>query len=328
MPRLVINKNELRDFFEEIQNKSGKNWDEVGKLVNLSGRTIRDWRRGKFLPDKEKLKKIATRFQLKIPKIIEEREEFWSARENARKGAISRLKKYGPPGTAEGRRKGGLISQQKRRENPEYYRKIGVIVRGKISLPKIGPALAEFVGTILGDGSLTKDQCSIYFNMRKDKEYADYIETLIQKLFKYNPYKHDQADKGVTVLLSSGRNLIDFLVAKGLKIGNKVKQQVGVPLWVQNNFRFSLRCLRGLMDTDGGIFIHRYKVAGKEYQYQKICFTNKSQPLLDFVYDTLEKIGLTPKYQGEKRVWLYSAEEVDKYLKIVGSSNSRLLKVV
>ena len=92
-----------------------------------------------------------------------------------------------------------------------------MIVRGKISIPKTGLKLAEFIGTVLGDGCLTKDQCFIYFNMKKDREYADYVEKLIQKLFKYNPYKHNQEKQGVTVLLSSGRNLIDFLVAKGLK---------------------------------------------------------------------------------------------------------------
>lgn len=259
-----------------------------------------------------------------MPEIIEEREDFWT-KKYARKGALARLKKYGPPGTPKGRRKGGLISQQKRRENPDYYRKIGVIVRGKIRIPKFTLQLAEFFGTVLGDGSLTRDQCSIYFNMKKDVEYAEYVEKKIQKLFKYNPYKFIREKYGVIILLTSGRNLIDFLVDNGLKIGNKVKQQVVVPSWIQKNYKFSLMCLRGLMDTDGGVFTHRYKVNGKEYAYQKICFTNKSHPLLDFVYDILKKIGLTPKYQGDRRVWLYCQEEVKKYLKIVGTSNPRLL---
>jgi len=327
MSRLVIDKAEIRDFFEEIHNHSGKSWDEIGRLVKLSGRTIRDWRRGVLLPNKEKIEKFAKLFQKKIPFVLEEREEYWT-RKYARKAAQAMLKKYGPPGTPEGRRKGGLISQQLRRKNPEYYRGIGVIVRGRISIPRIGLELAEFIGTVLGDGSLTKDQCSIYFNMKKDKEYADYIEKLIQKLFKYNPYKYTREKYGVLILLTSGRNLIDFLTSKGLKIGNKVKQQVDVPLWIKKNFKFSLKCLRGLMDTDGGIFIHKYKVAGKIYCYKKICFTNKSQPLLDFAFTVLRKIGLTPKYQGEKKVWLYSEKEVIKYLKIIGSSNPRLLKQV
>lgn len=325
MPRLVIDKQEIRKFFEKIQAKSGKNCDGIGKLVRLSGRTIRDWKRRKFFPQKAKLEKIAEIYRVKLPEIIEEREDFWT-KKYARKAAMIGLEKHGPPGTPEGRRKGGLISQQRRRENPEYYRSIGVIVRGKISIPRVGGELAEFIGTVLGDGHLSKDQCFIYFNMKKDQEYADYIKKLIQKLFKYDPYKFYRRKQGVLILLTSGRNLIDFLVSKGLKTGNKVKQQVEVPLWIRNNFNYSKKCLRGLMDTDGGIFIHRYKVGGKEYQYRKICFTNKSQPLLDFVYGTLKKIDLTPKYKEEKRVWLYSEKEVSQYLKIVGSSNFRLLK--
>lgn len=324
---MVIRKKEIRFFFDLIKNKTSKSWDEIGSLVKLSGRTIRDWRRGKFLPHKSELKKLAIIFKVKLPKVIEEREDFWT-RKFARKAALAELKKHGPPGTPEGRRKGGLISQRRRRENPEYYRSIGVIVRGEINIPRMGIELAEFIGTVLGDGNLTKDQCSIYFNMKKDKEYANYVEKLIQKLFKYNPYKYVRKKYGVLILLTSGRNLIDFLISKGLKTGNKVKQQVGVPLWIHKNFNYSLKCLRGLMDTDGGVFIHKYKVKGKEYLYKKICFTNKSQPLLDFAFAVLKKIGLTPKYQGGNKVWLYSEKEVIKYLKIVGSSNQRLLKPV
>ena len=66
-----------------------------------------------------------------------------------------------------------------------------MIVRGKISISKTGLKLAEFIGMFLGDVFLTKDQFFIYFNMKKDREYADYVEKLIQKLFKYNPYKHN-----------------------------------------------------------------------------------------------------------------------------------------
>ncbi|OGD56325.1 hypothetical protein A3I57_00780 [Candidatus Beckwithbacteria bacterium RIFCSPLOWO2_02_FULL_47_23] len=327
MSRLVINKDKIRLFFDNIQDKSGENWDQIGRKVRLSGRTIRDWRRGVLLPNKEKLEKLALIFQQRLPLVIEEREEYWT-KKYARKGALARLKKYGPPGTPEGRRKGGLISQQKRRERPEYYRKLGVNIRKKIKIPKHSIFLAEFMGIVLGDGGLSLEQCFITLNCIKDKQYSIYVKKLIKKLFGVDASIYLRPINGTITVAVSGRDFIEFLVKEGLKVGNKVKNQVDVPEWVKNNFIFSKRCLRGLMDTDGGIFIHRYKIKRKEYRYKKICFTNKSQPLLNFVFNALRKLGLNPKRFNDNKIWLYSEVEVKKYFKLVNSSNQRLLKVI
>ncbi|MCX6704929.1 MAG: LAGLIDADG family homing endonuclease, partial [Candidatus Woesebacteria bacterium] len=102
---------------------------------------------------------------------------------------------------------------------------------------------------------------------------------------------------------------------------------VGVPDWIQQKNEYRIACLRGLMDTDGGVFIHKYKVNNKYYSYRKICFTNRSVPLLRFVYDTLKELGLTAKIVDKvenKKVWLYNTHEVASYLAIVKSSNWRL----
>lgn len=87
--------------------------------------------------------------------------------------------------------------------------------------------------------------------------------------------------------------------------------------------------MRGLMDTDGGVFLHRYKVNGKGYAYKKISFSNRSVPLLFFVANTLHELGFTPKIIDKienKKVWLYNEQEVKRYLQIVGTHNARLLK--
>jgi hypothetical protein len=80
------------------------------------------------------------------------------------------------------------------------------------------------------------------------------------------------------------------------------------------------------MDTDGGIFTHTYKVHGKSYAYLKANFTNASQPLLDFVYQTLRDNGFHPCNKQPHRIWLYSQVEARRYLEVIGSSNQRLLR--
>jgi hypothetical protein len=112
-------------------------------------------------------------------------------------------------------------------------------------------------------------------------------------------------------------------------MSNKAKQQVDAPDWIKNNKEYSIACLRGLMDTDGGVFLHKYKVHGKQYSYKKISFTNKSTPLILFVFEILRVLGFTPKLRDTleiKRVWLYNEHEVNRYLEVVGTSNYRLQK--
>ena len=128
---------------------------------------------------------------------------------------------------------------------------------------------------------------------------------------------------GADVIISSS-NLIDFLLAQGIVIGNKVKNQVGVPAWIQEKLEYRVACLRGLMDTDGGVYDHRYRVRGKEYGYLKLCFTNCSKPLLDFALDTLFLLGIKAYLSGP-HVSVYSKAGVKKYFGKVGSNNSKHL---
>jgi len=52
-------------------------------------------------------------------------------------------------------------------------------------------------------------------------------------------------------------------------------------------------------------------------------------PLLDFVEETLLRLGFNPKKilkVENKKVWLYNSNEVEEYLGLVGTSNQRLKK--
>ncbi len=188
---------------------------------------------------------------------------------------------------------------------------------------------AEFFGIMLGDGHLGKEQIQITLSTIVDKQYAIYVINLYKIIFGYKPKMFKKSDCNALCIYKNSVKLVNLLVKNGLKIGNKVKQQVSVPEWIVKNKRYSRLCCRGLMDTDGCIVIHKYKVNGKLYKYKKLIFTNHSIPLSDFVFNTLKSIGLNPKMVirlEKRRVWLYNSNEVIKYLDIIGSSNYRLLK--
>jgi len=114
--------------------------------------------------------------------------------------------------------------------------------------------------------------------------------------------------------------LYRFLLTKGLKKGNKVKQQVDVPHWIKINKNFSKYCLRGLIDTDGCVYFHKHKTNGCDCLNIGLNFSNRSTPLLKFTYETLKTLDFHPKIFA-KGVNLYRESEVCHYSKQVGFSN-------
>jgi len=156
--------------------------------------------------------------------------------------------------------------------------------------------------------------------------YDSFLQDLLSKLFKLQVEKFKRKRAKAFDIFISGVNFVHTLKKIGLKVGNKVNQQVSVPKWITSNPNCSRRCLRGLIDTDGGIFKNKYRINGREYSYLKMCFTNKSLSLIDFVSKSLKLNGFNPKIYKGSKVWLCSEKEVKRYLEVIGSSNNRLNK--
>lgn len=315
-----------KKYLTRVEKTSRLSGDELAKLFGIVGRSYRDWRRGKFAITESAVNIIEKKYHVRFPYSKEKSLTSWkkSKLEAARKGGVNTLIKYGSPGTPEGRRKGGKHAMA-------ILRAKGIIPPAKpFHFPKrTSSNLAEFVGILLGDGHIGKKQWSVTINSIVDKEYAEYIFKLAKKLFRFEPAFYKRKNMNAVVICGSGIKSIEYFRKLGLKVGNKVKQQVDAPKWIKDSYIYRISCLRGLMDTDGGVFLHRYYVNGKQYIYKKICFSNRSIPLLYFVADVLKGLSFTPKIIDEvenKKVWLYNAKEVESYLKIVGTHNSRLLK--
>lgn len=321
-PRLKFPPGEQKLLLEEILIKNSLNAKGLAKFVNLSPRTIRDWKREKFHMTLKALNLFKEKLHIKLPSDISKFQQDWEKDKLATcvEGGHARFKMYGNPATLEGCRRGG-------RKSLEIMREKGIIAPCKnFLLPKHKTAkLAEFIGIMLGDGHLSKWQASITLNSAADKNYINYIKRLGKFLFRDKPTIIVKKDCKAVDVRFSGIQLVNYLVKNGLKVGNKVKQQVSIPNWIQKSKSFKIACLRGLMDTDGCVAkcTHFYK--SKRYIYYNHCFANRSKPILEFVTQTLAELGLHPSVAGE-RIWLYNKASVRDYFKIVGSSNYRLLK--
>lgn len=241
-------------------------------------------------------------------------------------GGLRCIALHGNPGTAEGRRKGGKTTIRLFHRDPALAKRLGFVIRKTIRYPGRCVELAELVGIILGDGGLSGNyQLVISFNRITDVEYAQYLRSLLKKLFAINSYIHYRKNNNGADIVVTSSNLVDFLEKQGLIKGNKVKHQVSVPEWILQKREYRRACLRGLMDTDGGLYLHRYDSHGRSYEYLKLCFTNCSKPLLDFVFNTLKELDYKVFLNG-KHVSIYSSSEVKRYICQIGSSNPKHLK--
>lgn len=314
-----------KEFLQEIVKASGLSTKKLAQLVKIHPRSFLDWKKEKLRMSLKAVELFEKKFGVKPPESKEVIIDRWEKSLSlvAKIGGIARYKKYGGLATKEGRKRGGVQAM-------EILRQRGLVPQRKFyKHPNKSILLAELVGIMLGDGGITPSYCAVTLNSKADKEYSAFVSTLEECLFGNAPSRYKRNNENTLILYYNGIDLVEYLLSMGLKIGNKVKQQVDVPRWIKEKKEYRIACLRGLMDTDGMVFNHRYKSNGKEYSYLKLNFTNKSMPLIIFVLNTLREIGLNPKRVERmeiQRVWLYNAQEVKQYLKIVGSSNERLLK--
>lgn len=201
--------------------------------------------------------------------------------------------------------------------------------RKVVLLPKRSELLAEFFGIMMGDGGINNAwQANITLNAVADDEYAIYVVRVIEKLFGVVPAVRKRKTRDALVISLASITIVDFLVREGLCRGNKLKGGLAIPTWILRSRKYRIACVRGLMDTDGGLYIHRHKVGQYSYENIGLCFTSFSPFLLGQVAEIFIECGIVPHVSGQgRRLYLYSHAAVKRYLDKVGTSNTRLERV-
>ncbi|OHA51531.1 MAG: hypothetical protein A3A97_03680 [Candidatus Terrybacteria bacterium RIFCSPLOWO2_01_FULL_40_23] len=321
--RVIFPRNKQRQFILLAKEKINISWGAMAEMLNVSSRTLTDWKREKFSIPLGAITALSKKSGIKIPYNIEIKEPFWYVHKGARLGGLARYKKYGSIGSSEKR-----IAQWRSWWEKEGRFRKNTINNTPLSFKKPKPSdkLSELVGIIIGDGGISKYQISITLHHKDDAEYMIFVINLIKDLFEVTPAVYHDAKDSVNNIVISRKNLVKFCVEKlDLKIGNKIRQQVDIPEWIKRNKKFQIACVRGLIDTDGSVIIHKYGVNGKLYNYKKLQFTSLSRPLLLSVYKILKDLEVNPRLARQKEVWIDSKMSVKKYFDIVGSHNLKHL---
>lgn len=169
--------------------------------------------------------------------------------------------------------------------------------------------IIEMISIILGDGHISlnyiKSRYSCEIALNSDEiEYVNYVRNLLRTIFNVNPSLNKRDSDNTTLIRVFKKEIIEFLIKLGLIPGNKVENQVGIPKWIKNLLfskklnqynmneikkNIAINCLRGLIDTDGCIYLSWYKK--KDYLSLGIKFTNASKRLVQDFRDICKILG-------------------------------------
>jgi len=322
--RVLFKPKEQKKFLNQSKKITGLSWVELAQLLKISNRTLTDWKREKFSMSLKAVKLLSKRAGLRFPENVEVKNPFWYVYKGAKIGGFAVYKKYGYIGGDPEKRKKKWYEWWEREGKYKKHPFINVCI--PIKKPRKSKELAEFIGIAIGDGGISKYQLVITLHKIDDLEYSKFVNNLMKKLFGISPSIYYRPNYSVINITISRVELVKFFVKMGLRIGNKIQQGINIPKWIKNNNRYKIACLRGLIDTDGSIIIHKYRSRGKYYTYKKIGFTSRSPFLLKSVSEILNGLNIKHRFMKRYDIRIEAKEDVKNYFKIVGTHNPKHLK--
>lgn len=196
------------------------------------------------------------------------------------------------------------------------------VQRKRIFRAPRSPELAEFIGAVLGDGGTTRFQITIATNAVTDAAYASYLSTLCMYLFGIRATVKNR-ERHTTTITASSAALVEYCRSLGVPMGDKIRQRVDIPMWITRNPKYLRACVRGLVDTDGCVYLDRHRYRNRVYRHMGIGFTSASPPLLRSVIRAFRGWHLHPTQNSVKHMLLRREADVIRYFAEVGTSNSK-----
>jgi intein/homing endonuclease len=308
----------VKNYFNLLKKHANSSWSSIAVELGFSSRQLRDWRSGKFSIPSKTVYLIKEKYGINIPSGIVIKEDGWHMKDAASKGGKRRYELYGNIGTLVGRRKGGQNSSKIHKINNTGFK-----LAKKILIPRKNLNLSEIIGAFIGDGGITKGQARIFLSLKKDRPYANHIESLIEKSFGIKAPDYERPYKSTIEIVISSVKLVRYLHKLGLPVGDKNNQGLDIPDWIQKKKSFQLSCLRGIFDTDGCTYIDSHKYKNKIYRNLGVAYTSYSPNLITSIVGILTNLGYNPTVKSKNRIFLRREKEIIRFFKEVNPANLR-----
>lgn len=209
------------------------------------------------------------------------------------------------------------ISETMRRKRVDNFRKwreearrVGKLPDTKRRFVRDGD-LAELIGVILGDGSITRyartESLRIVSNASNTGFIGRYAKIIERVLLKRPHIAKRKGSHAVNITIYQS-NLGARL---GIPVGAKGDVVDVLPSWIRRDREFVLRYLRGLYEAEGSYCVHE-----PTYTH-KFLFTNTNSHLLDAVFGLVSELGFHP-HRSPKAIQVSRKEEVQKLKNLLG----------
>jgi hypothetical protein len=196
-----------------------------------------------------------------------------------------------------------------------YMKKIRGLKYSTINLEFSDEELGELLGTFIGDGSfsldLKKGKYRITFSLGGyEQQYAEDLQTFFTKIFHKKPYLYHYPKSNVILLRIHSKSLYN-LVIQYVSWNVPKSHSVLLKKTAPTTSQFYIGFLRGLLDTDGGVYRPKKKVA----------FGTASKQLALQIQKALLYLGFSCGFYAYKNKEFY-------YLDLYGERSVNLIKLI
>ena len=197
---------------------------------------------------------------------------------------------------------------------------------------ELNSKISELIGAIIGDGCIRyKPEMNQYYleivgNKDEEKQYFDYLKKILKKEFNLDAHIKTR-ERGLR-LKAYSKLFIEYLINELNMPSNKEKgPNIIIPKQIIQNPELLRFCLRGIVDTDGSLFLSN-KSHRSDYPTIEISTTSKKlASQLKEVLSNQFRIGFRSykplSYLTIYRVSLNGEKMVDKWFNEIGFSNQR-----
>jgi DNA-binding transcriptional regulator WhiA len=328
--RVGFESNEIqKEFFCSVRIAHwAKSWEQLGELFDLSRGSFQTYQYGGNLMPKSLFDKMNA-------SLTKEKQTYFNERI------------FTKPGNW-GAKKGGNITFRKHPEICAKGRAISLMRKKADALQRpvrnihLSAQLCEFIGAIIGDGNvdgslqkrngLPNYTISITGDSRLDRDYlSNHHPDLINSTFKVKSQIYFRKDCNAMILKIYSKMVFCLLIGRfGFKPGNKT-YSVKIPEEIlQSNTSLIFATIRGIFDTDGTVFFDKRLIYNQPYP--RIALQIVSKPLFLQLKEFLQKYFSIYTFEDKKRkayrIEIYGAEQLCKWMQLIGFSNKRHLDKV
>ncbi len=175
---------------------------------------------------------------------------------------------------------------------------------------------AYIVGLALGDGNLSNSNGrAVKLRVTCDAKYQKLNKHIFESLQKFLPDNKVfvcNSIKKTSVDIVCYSNYLENLLGWKAKGGSKYYQKVEIPDWILRDKDFIRECLRGLVQTDGSIYIDR--------GYKMVNMVSNIESLAKSTIGAIISLGYKPNTQVHndpktRKYTIRISKDVNKFIK-------------